>query len=295
MREGDTYSKLVVCGDVIFWYEYDKPPTKARSKKVIQDDFDALNLFDTELRESELKECRKDERRAQTLRDGSNLVRQLALMNFKPEESTFLTLTYREHVDAGDIFYSDDEFKKFFKRLRYHFDEPKVKYLAVRELTKKGRIHYHLLVNSRLGLPSLPDGYGRYKGIDGKTYNNPIAHDYEEKFVLEKENVVSEIWRHGWVDVKPLYGEIDNIGAYLVKYMTKNISLELFPGKNFYLASQGLQRPVSIVGDKADELIQILGLRQKKEVFGNSYITEYQDMCHFKEINLKRSSLLVPV
>ena len=290
MRE-QTYSKLVVCGDVVYWYEYDKPPTKHRADKRTEDDFNALDLFDTKLFDFDLKEDRKAERRSQTLRDGSNLVRQLAQLNFKPEESTFLTLTFREHVT--DINYSDEEYKKFFKRLRYHFCIPDMKYLAVRELTKQGRIHYHLLINSRLSLPDLPDGYARYKGLNGRTYNNSIAHQYELEHVLDMENRISDIWRHGWVDVKPLYGEIDNLGAYLVKYMTKNIALELFPGKNFYLASQGLQRPVSIVGDKADELIEILGLRQKKEVFGNSYITEYQDICHFKEFNLKRS--LLPV
>lgn len=291
--EKNTYSKLLVCGDVIYWYEYDKPPTKVRPQKDAEDDYNALDLEKTEVSLEWLEECRKDERRSQTLRDGSNLVRQIALLNFKPETSTFLTLTFRDHLTVTGIDYSDDEFKKFFKRLRYRFKEPNMKYLAVRELTKIGRIHYHVLVDRRLGLPDMPEGYGRYKGKDGKTYNNSIAHEYELDFVQDKEVEVGSVWGHGFVDVKPLYGEIDNLGAYLVKYMTKTIALELFPGKNFYMASQGLKRPVAIVGDKADELIEILGLRQKKEVFGNSYATEYQDMCHFKEINLRRS--LLPV
>lgn len=291
MSKGKTYSKIIVCGDVIYWYEYDKPPTKQRPHKDPVDSYDALNLDGNRITEDYFEECRKKERRAQTLRNGSDLVKQMAQLNFRPEYSTFLTLTFREHVTGID--YSDEEFKKFFKRLRYQIKEPNLKYVAVRELTKIGRIHYHLLVNSRLGLPTLPDGYARYKGDDKKTYNNEIAHKYELDYVFEKENEIGQIWRHGWVDVKPLYGKIDNLGAYLVKYMTKNIALELFPGKKFYLNSKGLERPVSIVGDKADELIEILNLRQKKEVFGNSYITEYQDMCHFKEINLKRS--LLPV
>lgn len=280
-----TYNKLLVCGDVIYWYEYDKPPTQ-QSRQEKNDDYDALNLIDTKLPDDFLRPDRKEERRSQTLRDGSNKIRRLALLNFSPETSTFLTLTFADHVT--DIYYSDDEFKKFIKRLKYKLKKS-IKYLAVRELTKKGRIHYHVLVDSRLGLPELPEGYARYKGPDGKTYNNSIAHEFELNYVHSKEDDIGEIWRHGWVDVKPLYGGVDNVGAYLVKYMTKNISLELFPGKNFYLRSRGLKEPVAIVGIEADKLIEEMKLRDKKEVFSNSYITEYQDLCVFKEINLKRN------
>lgn len=285
------YNKLIVCGDVIYWYQYDKPPTTTgRRVKPAQDGYNALDFNDTELKP---KEDRKHERRAQTLRDGSNLVRQMALLNFPPAESTFLTLTFRDHVT--DIRYSDEEYKKFFKRLRYQLQEPKMKYLAVRELTKEGRIHYHVLINSRMGLPTIPEGYGRYKNPrDGKTYNNSVAHQYELDYVRDKEEQVKKIWRHGdIVDVKPLYAGVDNVGAYLVKYMTKNISIDLFPGKNFYLCSQGLKRPEPIGGKQADELIQLLNLGEKKEVFGNCYETEYQGICHFKEINLKRSLVQV--
>jgi len=290
-KKNKTYSKLIVCGQVIYWYEYDKPPTKLRPKKAQNDSYDVLDLETTKLSADYFAECREEERRSQTLRDGSNLTRQLAQLNFFPESSTFLTLTFEEHVT--DIYYSDEEFKKFIKRLRYTLKEPDLKYLAVRELTKKGRIHYHVLVTTRLGLPPLPAGYARYKGDNGKTYNNPIAHEYELEYVYSKENQISKIWRHGYVDVKPLYADIDNIGAYLVKYMTKTIAYELFPGKHFYLPAKGLKRPVAITGDDAELLIESLGLRQKKEVFSNSYITEYQDMCYFKEINLQR--LLLPV
>ena len=99
------YNKLIVCGDVIYWYQYDKPPTATgRRVKPAEDGYNALDFNDTELKP---KEDRKHERRAQTLRDGSNLVRQMALLNFPPAESTFLTLTYRDHVtDNG---YSEKE------------------------------------------------------------------------------------------------------------------------------------------------------------------------------------------
>ena len=290
-KKDKTYSKLIICGQVIYWYEYDKPPTKMRPEKSQMDAYDVLDMETTKLSQDYFEECRKDERRSQTLRDGSNLVKQIAQLNFFPEDSTFLTQTFADHVT--DIYYSDYEFEKFIKRLRYQTEEPDLKYLAVRELTKKGRIHYHVLVNSRLGLPPLPVGYARYKGDNGKTYNNSIAHQYELEHVYSKEKQIGDIWKHGIVDVKPLYSEIDNIGAYLVKYMTKTIALDLFPGKNFYLLSNGLRRPDVIAGDMADQLIESLGLRQKKEVFSNSYITEYQDMCHFKEINLQRLTLPV--
>src|SRR5690606_33032651 len=157
-------------------------------------------------------------RRQQTMREARNLTRRLALMNFG-QSDTFITLTYpnERHLTENDIEIADNDFKKFMQRFNYRYG--KVKYLAVREFTKIGRIHFHLLTDWK-----------------------PDVHNETEIRELEVE-FAKKVWKHGFVDIKVMT-EVDNIGAYLIKYMTKDVSQEAFKGHKAYLCSKGLERPM---------------------------------------------------
>ena len=50
---------------------------------------------------------------------------------------------------------------------------------------------------------------------------------------------VNQIPKHGFVDIKIMDDGVDNIGAYLIKYMTKDVSHEAFKGHKAYLCSKG--------------------------------------------------------
>ena len=112
--------------------------------------------------------------------------------------------------------------------------------------------------------------------------------DTRESVIRELEQLWGRaIWKHGFVDIKPL-SEIDNVGAYLIKYMTKDVSVEAFKGHKAYLCSKGLERPLELRGDDAMRVIEAYGLIDKKEVFTNSYESEYLGTINYKEYNLKR-------
>ena len=70
--------------------------------------------------------------------------------------------------------------------------------------------------------------------------------------------------------------------------MTKNLAIELFKGKKMYLCSKGLKRPVEYKGDEAEMVISVYGLDEKKEVFTNSYESEYLGQITYKEYNMNR-------
>lgn len=262
LTQTKTYKKVIVSGNVIEVYEYEKEPMIPEQNKYIDDGYDPFDYENTEL--DQFKKDRTQERREQTVRDARNMVRRLALMNFGSGDK-FITLTYKENIT--DIDKADLDFKNFIKRFKYHFKIERLKYIAVREFQKRGAIHYHIICDWD-------------------------KHFESEKEVRHYERVLGrDIWRHGFVDIKTMDENNDNVGAYLVKYMTKNVSVVFFKNRKIYLCSKGLERPKVYRGLEAEMIIETYKLgTQKKEVFTNSYLSEYLGNVVYKEYNLLRSN-----
>lgn len=261
--EVKTYKKLIVTGNVIEVYEYQRMPGPKNDISSSVDDYDPFDLENTSIPE---KEDRTTERRSQTVRDARNLTRRLALNNFNNGDK-FITLTFdpkkvKDQKMLYSLDYVDKEFKKFIQRFNYHF-KTKLKYIAVREAHKSGRLHFHMLC------------------------------DWDKQLLFEDEireferYIGSNIWKHGFVDIKTI-DHVDNVGAYIIKYMTKNLSIELYKNKKLYLCSKGLKRPVVYKDYEAELIIKEYKLDIKKEVFTNSYESEYLGKIVYKEYNLKR-------
>lgn len=256
------YRKIIVTGHVVEIYEYEKAPMDSPefAKK------DTYKPFDYDDVEMPKKEDREDERRKQTVRDARNTTRRLAIKNFESGDK-FLTLTFDPkrftEEQLRDVAFTDDLFKKFIMRFNYRF-KIKLKYIAVREFHKSGRIHYHMICDWKKEL----------------IFEDEIREN--ESFLGEK------VWKHGFVDIKQL-DHVDNVGAYIIKYMTKNVAIEFFKGKKVYLCSKGLERPFIYRGKEADLIIKMYELDTKKEVFTNSYESEYLGQIVYSEYNLKRN------
>lgn len=249
--------KVVVSGGVIEVFEYERMPLKNPKKG--EDEDNPLELAEPS------SEDRTDERRKQTTRDARNLTRRLALMNFGHGDK-FLTLTFRKHYTVEHICEADAEFKKFVKRFKYKYKLDDFKYIAVREFMKNGRLHYHMICN----------------------WKEQFENEEQIKKVEREIGQPGGTWGNGFVDVKNL-DHVDNIGAYIVKYMTKNVALELFKGKKIYLCSKGLQRPLEYTDYNAQLIIDQYDLEQKKEVFSNAYLSEHHGIITYKEYNLLRN------
>lgn len=257
------FYKVIASGNILEVYEYEKEPVAPCMFDFENDKhnkYEKIVLGNDDKNWVHEKVDRASERRKQTLRDARNTSRRLALMNFRGSCS-FVTLTYAEHVT--DIVEADKHFKAFIRKVRKHYGK-KFKYLAVREFTKIGRIHFHLLID--------------FEVPDDKT---------EEEIKALECYWHKSFWRHGWVDIKRL-NHVDNVGAYLVKYMTKEISIEAFKGHKVYLCSKGLERPIELKGEEAEAIINVYQLKQKNPVYANSYISEYLGEIKYQEFNLLR-------
>ncbi len=176
--------------------------------------------------------------------------------NANPELDKFLTLTYKENLT--DIGKARKDFDRFIKRLNHHYNT-QLKYIAVVEFQKRGAIHFHLLCN-------LP-------------------------FV--KLNELAQVWSFGFVKLNKI-DNIDNVGAYITKYMTKENIDERLTGKKCYSMSQNLKKPVVIYDmitrsgySKIDEILE--QLVPVRPLYTVEYESEYLGRVRYTQIVCARS------
>lgn len=227
---GSYRKKVVVSGNIIEVYEYDKSVLygyKDTKKKSGGGRSSVANEEDKEVnREKVLSRARKD-------------LRRLINANIQ-KHSKFLTLTFADNVQ--DLDSANYEFKKFILRLNYHYGI-KVKYSAVIEFQKRGAIHYHVVL-----------------------YN-----------LTEKVNVgvLKDIWGQGFIKINSIK-DVDNVGAYVCKYMTKTDDERLI-GRKMYFNSRGLNKPQEI---KESEIVSALvgSLQNQTPTYENNFSNDYNSI-----------------
>jgi len=249
-------TKYVISGNVIEQYTYEKNQFKgfeSRNKK--GKNKNGLN---------------KEENRINTLsRARKKVIRSI---NSNSDLNKFLTLTFEANVT--DLDYSNNEFKKWVKRVNYHCFKTKksvMKYVAVIEFQKRGAVHYHVLCN----LPY----------VDVKEFQ--------------------KIWGHGFIRINKIKGdqerfgdsECDNVGAYVCKYMTKDNSDERLLDRNSYLMSRNLDKPIEVYVDvkEKDILSDVYELPNpleaniyKLSTITGLYSNDYTGTVIYNQYNLKR-------
>lgn len=163
-------------------------------------------------------------------------------------DSKFLTLTFRDNVT--DLDFANKEFKKFIMRLNYNFNI-KLKYSCVIEFQKRGAIHYHVILYN----------------LNGKVDLNKL----------------SDIWGHGFIKLNKING-IDNVGAYVCKYMTKTDDKRL-EGRKMYFNSRNLIKPTEI---KDVDIVNALvgSLQNQSPKYENTFTNEYNSI-NYKQYIIK--------
>lgn len=151
----------------------------------------------------------------------------------------FITLTFAENI--VDIKKTNRYFKTFIQRLNYYLKKnkkPQLKYISVIEFQERGAIHYHMLCNA----------------------------PYIENSILKN------IWKNGFVKINKI-DNIDNVGAYITKYMNKDLSDDRLQGKKCYLTSKNLEKSIKITDEKM--ISSLLPYFNYKRKYEKNYTTEY--------------------
>lgn len=148
------------------------------------------------------------------------------------------TLTYADDVTIEE---SKKDICKFVKQLRQL--HPTVKYLYVVELTKRGRPHFHMLVDIIADLSDI--------------------HSYEQ--------YMASIWGNGFIDVQQITNS-KGAGHYISKYFTKE---PIDTSCKLYGYSRNCSKPIEVKCLDTRDSIEILKELDKNVVYSSSYDIEY--------------------
>lgn len=203
--EGQKKVKLTDMGNIkeIMWLQK-STSTPFGIKKISANEYIVLST-------GEIKEFNKIENRSQdkeSLRKTFKNIRELINTNFTglPNELCF-TITYKDNMTDSKVLYKD--FELFMKKLKYKYKD--VDYINVVEPQGRGAWHCHILLK-----------FNSVKKI----------------YIPNKE--ISEMWGHGFVTVKAIKRNIDNLGAYLSAYLG---DVELDENNLSELVSTGAIKP----------------------------------------------------
>lgn len=221
--------------------------------------YEKLNVNGGGARDGDGRDSEHNYRQQQRRR--RNAIRQLVCMNFD-SGSKFVTLTFdnaREH-DIKDVKQSNDYFRKFVKRMKYRY--PDFKYVAVIEFQDKngrGAIHYHMICN-------LP-------------------------FVKKSE--LRDIWNGGHVKINRI-DKVDNVGAYVIKYMAKDTTDTRLCGENAYLHSRGLEKPVEVNTWALTENWREIHdtLQNETPLYSAKYESEHAGRIEYSQYNFNRKDIV---
>lgn len=198
----------------------------------------------------------KDENYARKQQHRRDNIRRLITMNFD-NTSKFVTLTFAENIK--DVKIANKQFYLFIKKLKRLY--PNLRYVAVIEFQdKKGRgaVHYHMICN-------LP---------------------YIRNAELRK------IWGQGFITITAI-DKVDNLGAYVIKYMTKDNADQRLQGLKAYNCSKGLERPTELTtwkdgSELVKQVFNKLGLEKKEPVYLSQYTSENAGQIVYAQYNLTR-------
>ena len=231
------YKKAIVSGHVIEIYQYEKP---------VYSDYELNKIRQHEGRRQEANEDNKQKNREKCSNRAARTVRRLVNSNIAIN-SKFLTLTFADHVT--DLKKANYEFKKFKQRFEYYLGV-RIKYLCVPEFTKKGRIHYHVVL-----------------------FNLPFV----------KNKTLQSIWSNGFIKINKI-DNCDNVGAYVSKYITKD-NEQMIEEKS-YFTSRNLEKPLEIVNEKEIEILAD-SLSPTDVVYLNSFVNDYLGLVNYTQYNIK--------
>lgn len=254
------HQKLVISGSFLELYKYEKIQKRGftRKKKRKPND-EQLKTDDVVEEETEREKAVKHffKRRDSVARTRSQIKR---MINSNPDLSKFYTLTFKENI--LDVKKANKYFTKFMMKMNYHYGV--FKYISVIEFqTKRGKknhddgaVHYHFLCN----LPFL------------------------------KAKKIRKLWGHGRIKIQQVDG-ITNLGAYVCKYLQKEMTDERLFNKKKYFCSKNMERPTHLHDDKIiDELVLLYGLDVLKVDFEKTFKNKYTGNVIYKQFNIKNNA-----
>lgn len=248
--------KIIVSKNLVELIRFEKPVVLGQPKYKKRLDKNLDDYPKLKAQKEVEKARRKEEYKRRSAIMAINNIKRIVDCNFTSKRSKFITLTFNNenNFDIRDLSQTHKEFKKFIQRLKRFY--PKLKYVSVPEFQDKngrGAVHYHMICN----IPYTP----------------------KEK--------VAEIWRYGFIKIRDIK-RVHSVGAYLAKYMSKDIN-DLRYGKNKkVLRSKYLNKPRVLYGKKAQEFIDKYNLNKTQPDYISRYLSTRNGRIIVGNYNLRK-------
>ena len=230
--------------NIVRGYKRKERQPKKEIKRIIknQEQVEQLDMYQYKKEQAEENEKQKQKTDFSMHRTRTSIRR---LTNSNPQLDKFLTLTFAE--STTDLVEANKLFHLAMKRIIHA--NPDFAYIAVVEFQKDvdyygkkkehgGSVHYHLLCNI-------------------KTIIKRDRFEWERWFQ-------NRYWKYGFVKVKDI-ASVDNMGAYLCKYLSKEMFDKRMFRKKKLFCSRNLNKPVELTGLKAraffDKFVKKLPLK----------------------------------
>lgn len=238
--------KIIASGSILEVYEYEK---------------NIVSGFDNSKSKGKGRRCVADEEEQKKNRElvlmrARRDLRRLINSNIDMYgvEGKFVTLTFGD--DMTDYKKANYEFKKFMQRLE-DYTEKDLKYCAVPEIQKE-----------RL-----------------EKYGQAVWHFHVIFFNLPyiRQKKLSDIWKNGFVFINRI-DRVDNVGAYICKYMTKEGKDT--KGIKSYFSSRNLYKPIEI---KEKNRVETLAssLPASALTYESTYENDY-NKTNYKQYNMNK-------
>lgn len=200
----------------------------------------------------EISEDQKTANRKKTASRAKREIRRIVNSNEENNDGNtvkFVTFTFAENIT--DFRSANYEWKKFRQRLEDRL-KIKLKYLTVVEFQKRGAIHYHCVF-----------------------FNMPYV----------DQKTLFSIWGQGFGKVNKIE-EVNNIGAYVCKYIGKDLEEDRLIKEKCYFTSKGLLKPLELI--EKEEIDQLLSdLPHEKKVYEKKYFDVHTGDVTYRQYNMK--------
>jgi hypothetical protein len=172
------------------------------------------------------------------------------------EGSKFITFTFANGVlqDVTDVREANKFWDKFMHRMRrkFHSFEWAV-VVEFQDSNGRGAVHFHMIAN----LPYIP------------------------------KNELEKLWKGGFVWVNQI-DHVDNVGAYVVKYMAADMDDVRLCGLKAWRTSRKVKKPLELRGDDARDFLEGYAVGERCPAVVRDYESEFHGMIQYEQYNLKR-------
>jgi hypothetical protein len=105
-------------------------------------------------------------------------------------------------------------------------------------------------------------------------------------YIADLKNKLLKLWDNGFTNYRKIKN-VKNVGAYMCKYMTKEINNPRLYGQKCYFSSRGLKKPI-VKNDQSVIDFVLNFLPKSTKTYENIFPSDYCKCIHYRQYDLSK-------